>query len=183
MTRVTRMLFLPIIVIGAIALLAVLEERAGVLSIGDRAPDFSGSLSTGERIALKQLLGTQAVVLFFYPKDSTSGCTEEVCAFRDGYSNIRNLDAVMFGISPDDSASHDRFIRRNNLPFSLITDSDRSISRVYGVVRLGGLIPLLKRVTYVIDRHGIIRGVFHHEILIDRHVDDVVKILEILRSE
>jgi len=152
------------------------------LKEGEQAPRFTGRLSTGEQVSLDDLIVTHAVVLFFYPRDFTVTCTKQVCAFRDNFSRVRDLDAVIFGVSSDGSLSHNRFIQRYSLPFPLINDTDRSIGRAYGVVRFGGLIPLSMRVTYVIDRQGIIRGVFHHELTVERHVVDVLKTLKGLRN-
>ena len=177
------MVSMLILIAGTIALLAVIEERSGLLKDGDQAPEFAAVLHTGERFALRDFRSTRAVVLFFYPKDFSQGCTQQACAFRDNFSKIRDLGAVVVGISRDDSSTHHSFVERHNLPYSLLTDTDGTISRSYGVLRFGGLLPLTKRVTYVIDRLGVIRGVFHHELRIDRHVEDVIRILEELGTE
>ena len=150
----------------------VIEERTGLLDVGDPAPDFTATLSNGERFALTDYHGKSPVVLFFYPADFTQGCTEQACAFRDTYEDLRGAGAVLLGISSDTDSSHARFAQEYRLPFPLISDTGRAIIRAYGVERLWGLVPLPKRVTYVIDKEGIIRSVIHHEINMQRHVDD-----------
>jgi peroxiredoxin Q/BCP len=168
-------------VIGAIVLLAVgfaLEERSGLLRVGTQAPDFAATLSIGNRIALRDYRGKNPVVLFFYPADFTQGCTEQVCAFRDSYKKLEEAGAVLIGVSNDTDSSHVRFSQTFRLPFPLISDPDRTISKAYNVERLGGIIALPKRVTYVIDKEGTVRAAIHHEIMIGRHVTDVLEVLK-----
>jgi peroxiredoxin Q/BCP len=155
----------------------VSEERSGSLHVGDAGPDFSARASNGEVIRLSQYRGKKNVVLFFYPKDFTPGCTKEVCGYRDNYDQILGHDAVIFGVSVDDAESHDRFVQTYRLPFPLISDTDRAISKAYGVLRLGGLLPLAKRITYVIDKKGVIRNVIHHELEIGKHLDEAAATL------
>ena len=170
-----------LLVLAAAAGLAVAgvvtEEQMGLLSVGDAAPQFSAVLSTGQRISLSDYRGKQPLVLFFYPKDETAGCTAEVCSYRDSYGEIERLGAALVGVSGDPPASHERFIAHYNLPFPLIADTSRELCRLYGTLRWG--VPWLgtKRVTYVIDRDGVIRGVFHHELRIARHVERVISLL------
>ena len=149
----------------------------GILNVGDRAPRFTAVLSYGESGSLGDYLGKQPLVLFFYPKDETAGCTREVCSYRDSYGEIRGFGAALLGVSFDGRESHERFIDNHRLPFPLIADSGRALSRLYGAVRWGGPWPRAKRVTYVIDREGIMRGVFHHELRYTKHVADVLSLL------
>ena len=151
-----------------------------LLSEGATAPLFTASLSSGEHVRLVDYRGKKNVVLFFYPKDFTPGCTREVCAYRDVYAEIGQHDAVIFGISHDGASSHHRVTEHYRIPFPLLTDTDRLISRAYGVARMNGLFPLVKRVTFVIDKAGVIRKVIHREIDIDRHVDDALAALKTL---
>ncbi len=169
-----------IIVVLAIAL--AVEEGSGLLPASTRAPDFSALLSTGKRFALADHRGKNPVVLFFYPADFTQGCTQEVCAFRDVYDALIEEGAVIIGISQDTHSSHARFSEEYRLPFPLISDADHAISRAYGVERLGGFVPLPKRVTYVIDEEGIVRAAIHHEFMIHRHVDEVREALKRIRA-
>ncbi len=162
---------------GLAAAALLTEESMGILNVGDRAPRFTACLSTGKSVSLDDYLGKQALVLFFYPKDETAGCTREVCSYRDSYGEIRGLSAALLGVSFDSRESHDRFIARHRLPFPLIADTGRALSRLYGAVRWEGPWPRAKRVTYVIDKEGIIRGVFHHELRIEKHIADVLSVL------
>ncbi len=170
------------LIVLAAALALVAEERAGLLKPGDRAPSFDALLPDGTRVSLSDILGKKPLVLFFYPADFTAGCTKEVCAFRDRFDRIRELDVALVGVSGDDNASHAKFSSAYHLPFPLIADTDGSLRRAYGVRRLGGLVPFAKRVTYVIDRDGIVRGVFHHEIVMEQHVEGILPLLVALQA-
>jgi peroxiredoxin Q/BCP len=165
-------------IIVALAIALAVEERSGLLAAGTPAPDFSASLSTGKRFALADYRGKNPVVLFFYPADFTQGCTQEVCEFRDGYDALAGEGAVVIGISQDTHSSHARFSEEYHLPFPLVSDADHAISRAYGVERLGGFVPMPKRVTYVIDEEGIVRAAIHHEFMIHRHIDEVREALK-----
>lgn len=156
----------------------VASESKSLLPVGSVAPDFSATLSTGEEFRLRDYFGKNNVVLFFYPKDFTSGCTAQVCSLRDNYDDILHNEAMVVGVSYDSEGTHRAFVEKYRLPFPLISDKDKSISRMYGTAdRLGGLITGAKRVTYVIDKKGIIRAVLHHEILIQKHIEGVLESL------
>jgi thioredoxin-dependent peroxiredoxin len=168
------------VVVAVLVLLViglVIEEKSGLLQEGEKAPDFEVRLSDGQTFRLKNVEGKKNVVLFFYPKDFTAGCTAQACSMRDGYSELANLDAVMFGVSGDSSRSHNLFRAEHNLPFELIADTDRMLINAFGVERLGGLLKIPKRVTYVIDKGGVIRLVAHHEFMMEKHLDDVLQTL------
>lgn len=149
-----------------------------MLRVGDEAPDFNTRDSKGEMIRLRDFRGRKNVVLYSYPADFTAGCTKEACQFRDGFDGIDSRDAVIIGVSADDDSTHLRFASSYHLPFHLISDRDRSISRMYGALWLLELIPFAKRITYVIDKKSIIRLASHHEIMIGKHVDEVRRGLE-----
>ncbi len=102
------------------------------LDMGDQAPDFSLPSNTGETINLSDYLGKQRVVLYFYPKDNTPGCTKEACSFRDNLEEIESRDAVVFGVSPDSLKSHDKFKEKYELNFTLLSDEDHSVAEAYG---------------------------------------------------
>jgi peroxiredoxin Q/BCP len=172
-----KRIFVLLAAAGLAAAALLTEENMGILKVGDRAPRFTAVLSTGRSVSLGDYLGKQALVLFFYPKDETAGCTREVCSYRDSYGDIRGLGAALLGVSFDGLESHERFIAHHRVPFPLIADTGRALSRQYGAVRWEGPWPRAKRVTYVIDREGIIRGVFHHELRIARHIADVLSVL------
>ncbi|MEO8168588.1 MAG: peroxiredoxin [bacterium] len=152
-----------------------------LLNVGDLAPDFIATLTTGETISLNDYRGKKIVVLFFYPKDFTSGCTKQVCSFRDNYDQLLKYDVQLLGVSGDSENSHQEFVRRHNLPFPLISDRDKSIARAYRTSnRFMGLLPGSKRVTYVIDKKGRIRGRVHHEVFIGKHIQEVLDAVKML---
>ncbi|MEZ4736727.1 MAG: thioredoxin-dependent thiol peroxidase [Caldilineaceae bacterium] len=104
----------------------------GKVNIGDQAPDFAATTDAGKTLTLRELRG-QRVVLYFYPKDDTSGCTTQACGFRDNYPRIVEQNAVVLGVSPDDAASHQKFKTKYDLPFTLLVDADHAIADAYGV--------------------------------------------------
>ena len=129
------------------------------LAPGDQAPlialqDAGGTERRGDQ------LGGKALVLFFYPKDDTPGCTMEACAFRDSYADFQALGEEVWGVSGDDAASHQRFASRHQLPFPLLVDKGNGLRRAFGVPNALGFLP--GRVTYVIDGGGVIRHVFNN---------------------
>lgn len=153
-----------------------------MLRVGDRAPRFSGKDATGASLSLADFEGKKNVVLYFYPRDFTPGCTKEACSFRDAWDELEGKDTIIIGVSRDDDASHREFASKHRLPFPLVADESGEISRNFDVLGgLRGLLGMPKRVTYVIDKQGIIRGVFHHELRVQLHLDDVRTLLDGLR--
>lgn len=149
-----------------------------MLRPGTPAPQFTAPLEDGSTFDLSAFRGNQHVVLYFYPKDFTAGCTAQACAFRDNYGLIGRYNAVLFGISGDGKDSHTRFKERHELPFPLIADPGRKVHRLYEVT---GLLPFITpRITYVIDKEGIIRAAIRHDIRVTEHVPDVVEALKTL---
>lgn len=129
------------------------------LSAGDRAPLVALRDADGVERRSDQLAG-RALVLFFYPKDDTPGCTMEACAFRDSYADLQALGAEVWGVSGDDASSHKRFAGKHQLPYPLLVDAGNQLRRAYGVPSVLGLLP--GRVTYVIDGQGVIRHIFNN---------------------
>jgi peroxiredoxin Q/BCP len=129
------------------------------LAPGDRAPHIALRDAEGQERTSDQLQGSP-LVLFFYPKDDTPGCTAEACAFRDSYADIRALGAEVWGVSGDDASSHRRFAQRHGLPFPLLVDEGNRLRQAFGVPSVLGLLP--GRVTYLIDGDGVIRLVFNN---------------------
>lgn len=170
--------------IGIIAITlsgAIIEEYKAMLQIGNEAPNITATVHTGETFQLNDYRGKNNVVIFFYPKDFTAGCTNQSCSFRDNYEEIKQHDAVIVGISFDKPESHSRFASTYQLPYPLISDGDKSISKQYGAVWLFGLLWFPKRVTFVIDKQGVIRSVTHEERNINQHLEDVLAALGKLR--
>ncbi|HKW47342.1 MAG TPA: thioredoxin-dependent thiol peroxidase [Gemmatimonadaceae bacterium] len=134
-----------------------------MLTEGNRAPDFAAATDTGEILSLKSLRG-RSVVLYFYPKDDTPGCTVEACEFRDAFPKFEGLDAVVLGVSPDSVKKHQRFKTKYNLPFTLVADPGHSIAESYGVwgekMMFGRKYMGVLRTTFVIDGEGRIAKIF-----------------------
>jgi len=132
---------------------------AQALQSGDRAPLIALQDQNGVERRSDQLAG-KSLVLFFYPKDDTPGCTMEACAFRDSYADLQALGAEVWGVSGDNAGSHQRFASRHNLPYPLLVDQNNQLRKAFGVPGVLGLLP--GRVTYVIDGEGVVRHVFNN---------------------
>ena len=129
------------------------------LQTGDKIPEFSAKDNNGNDFESSSIVGKKPVVFYFYPKDNTPGCTAQACSFRDQYEDFKDLGAEVVGISSDSIASHEKFVQQYQLPFILLSDNDKKIRKLFGVKPdLLGLIP--GRVTYVVDKNGIIQFVF-----------------------
>lgn len=148
------------------------------LTVGDPAPEFSLLNQAGATISLRDFRDQKNVVLYFYPKDDTPGCTIESCNFRDNYTAFQDVGAEVLGISSDDEQSHRTFADRYRLPFSLLVDSGARVRKAFGVPKSFGV--LAGRVTYVIDRQGVIRHVFQSQLGFTKHVDEALEVLKTL---
>jgi peroxiredoxin Q/BCP len=157
-----------------------MASRNGGAQVGHEAPDFTLPDQTGTPVSLHDYRGKQVVVLYFYPKDNTRGCTAEACGFRDGHEAFVEAGATVIGISSDPVDSHQAFAGRHHLPFVLLSDPDAAVRRRYGVPRSLGVLP--GRVTYVIDRDGTVRHVFSSMMKIGRHVQDALSIVKQLQD-
>ncbi len=149
------------------------------LATGDRAPLIALPDQSGVERRSDQLNG-KALVLFFYPKDDTPGCTKEACAFRDSFADLQAMGADVWGVSGDDAASHQRFAQRHNLPFPLLVDRGNQLRRAFGVPSVLGLLP--GRVTYVIDSEGVIRHVFNNLLDGAAHRREAIQALQRLQN-
>jgi peroxiredoxin Q/BCP len=148
------------------------------LKVGQKAPDFDVTSSSGKRLRLGDFVGKKNVVLYFYPKDFTLVCTRETCGFRDAYEELASADTEVIGVSVDSDESHEKFAAEYNVPFSLVSDTKKTLSTSYGA--FGGLRSLLGttgRVTYVIDKKGEIAGVFDSQLRASVHVDGVRELI------
>ncbi len=146
---------------------------------GDQAPDFEGPTSDGSRLGLKDFVGKKNVVLYFYPKDDTSGCTREACSFRDNLQPIRQMGAEIIGVSLDSIQSHGRFASKFGLSFPLISDKEKRIANAYGVLKDTGT--STSRVTFIIDKSGKVAKVFS-KVDVSKHTEEVVSALKELAS-
>lgn len=145
------------------------------LKPGDAAPDFEMPDQDGNPVRLSQFRGKRAVVVFFYPKDDTSGCTIEACRFRDDYARFQAADAEVLGVSGDSAASHRKFAKKFKLPFTLLSDAGGRVRKLYAVKKTFGVLP--GRATYVIDREGIVRHVFSSQSQPAKHVEEALRAL------
>jgi len=147
------------------------------LNVGDKAPEFSLPSDSGTTVSLKSLRGKQ-VVLYFYPKDDTPGCTKEACGFRDAMKPIKKANTVVLGVSNDDEASHQKFIKKYDLPFTLLSDVDTTVSKAYGVYKeknmYGKVYWGIERSTFLIDQDGKIKAIFR-KVKVDGHVEEVME--------
>jgi peroxiredoxin Q/BCP len=151
------------------------------IQAGDKAPDFTLPSQSGEPVRLHDRLGERVVVLYFYPKDGTPGCTAEACAFRDSYEVFTGAGAEVIGVSSDPVGRHAAFAGRHQLPFTLLSDQGGHIRKNYGVPAVLGLLP--GRVTYVIDREGTVRHVFNSMTHIGQHINDALEVVRQLQAE
>jgi peroxiredoxin Q/BCP len=147
---------------------------------GKPAPDFELTSDSGERVKLSDFRG-KPVVLYFYPKDDTPGCTTQASGIRDVYSDFRDRGAVVLGVSPDDEASHVKFKKKYSLPFTLLADPDHEVAEEYGVWkernRYGKKSMGIERSTFVIDQHGNVSKAMRR-VKPDTHADDVLAALD-----
>jgi peroxiredoxin Q/BCP len=154
---------------------------AGGIQVGDKAPDFTLASQSGEQVRLSDRLGERVVVLYFFPKDGTPGCTAEACAFRDSHDVFAEAGAEVIGVSSDSVDSHVAFAGQHELPFTLLSDQGGQVRKLYGVPSVLGLLP--GRVTYVIDRQGTIRHTFNSMTRIGRHIDQALDMVKQLQTE
>ncbi|HTV74785.1 MAG TPA: peroxiredoxin [Candidatus Acidoferrales bacterium] len=147
-----------------------------MLAAGDRVPEFSLLDQDALPVTGDALLAAGPLVLYFYPKDETPGCTREACAFRDAYTDFADAGASVVGVSADDPVSHKRFAERHRLPFRLLSDPTGALAKSFGVKKTLGILP--GRVTFVIDRSGIVRYAFSSQIAPERHVSEALRVLK-----
>ena len=152
------------------------------LEIGDKAPDFTLPTDGNGRVSLKELKG-KTVILYFYPKDDTTGCTAQACGFRDALPNFAKTGATVIGLSKDSVASHDKFKKKYKLPFMLASDEDTAVAKRYGVwiekSMYGRKYMGMDRSTFLIDGKGVIRGLWR-KVKVPGHVDEVLKAVKAL---
>ncbi len=151
-----------------------------MIAVGERAPDFTLPAGDGRSVSLAELRGKKVVVLFFYPKDETPGCTREACEFRDSFDRFGDAGAEVIGVSDDDVDSHKKFAANHRLPMTLLSDLGGKVREKFGVKALFGLVP--DRVTFVIDRQGIVRHVFAARLRFGKHVDEALAMVKSLAA-
>ena len=147
---------------------------------GDKAPDFTLPSQSGEQVRLYDRLGERLVVLYFYPRDDTRGCTAEACGFRDSFEDFTDAGAEVIGVSSDSVDRHAAFAGKHKLPFTLLSDKGGQVRKSYGVPAVLGMVP--GRVTFVIDREGTVRHSFNSMTNIGQHVSDALRIVRELQA-
>ncbi|MBN1632596.1 MAG: thioredoxin-dependent thiol peroxidase [Ignavibacteria bacterium] len=150
-----------------------------MLKIGDKAPEFTLISDSGEKINLKDYSGKK-VILYFYPKDNTSGCTKEACDFRDSIKIFRKKNAVIIGVSKDSIDSHRKFKSKYELPFTLLTDESADVMKKYGVWKeknmYGRKYMGIERTTFLINEKGIVEKIFS-KVKVTGHIEELKKII------
>jgi len=151
-----------------------------MLKVGDKAPDFTLKSDKDEDVKLSDYIGKSDIVLYFYPKDNTSGCTKEACSFRDNIEPIKAKNAIVFGVSPDSVKSHQNFIIKQNLNFTLLSDPDHEVAEAYGAwgekSMYGKRYMGILRTTFVIGKDGKIKHVFE-KVKPEGHAEEVLQVL------
>lgn len=147
------------------------------IKVGEQAPTFKAQDQSGNHVALEDFKGKK-VILYFYPKDDTPGCTKEACSLRDNYNALIELGYAVLGVSPDDVASHEKFVAKYNLPFQLLADTDKEIANAYGVWveknMYGRKSMGIKRTTFVIDENGAIAEIIK-KVDTEKHAEQILK--------
>jgi peroxiredoxin Q/BCP len=140
------------VMLSLLAMTMATSAFAEMPKVGDKAPDFAVAASDGTTVKLKDFVGKGNIVLYFYPKDDTSGCTKEACGIRDSFDEFKGLNAIVFGVSFDSVESHKKFIEKYKLPFVLLADTDKRVAKAYGVADDGSA--YAARVTFIINKEG-----------------------------
>jgi thioredoxin-dependent peroxiredoxin len=151
-----------------------------LIGVGDSAPDFTLDSGSGP-VTLSAYRGDKVVVLYFYPKDDSYGCTRQACAFRDSFEDFVDAGAEVIGVSSDSVASHESFAGKHRLPFTLVADPGGAVRKQFGVPSTLGMLP--GRVTYVIDRDGVVRHVFNSQMRIGDHVGQALDVVRRLTAD
>jgi peroxiredoxin Q/BCP len=152
------------------------RSSQGRIKVGDPAPDFTLPSQSGEMVSLRDLIGKKIIVLYFYPRDFSAGCTAEACAFRDNYEVFKDAGAEVIGVSSQSVDSHKKFASANTLPFILLSDEDGKVKKLYGASSAFGLIA--GRITYIIDKKGIVRHVFSSQLNPTKHIEEALRIVK-----
>ncbi|MCF8278398.1 MAG: peroxiredoxin [Flavobacteriales bacterium] len=148
----------------------------GKVIVGDTAPDFELKDKAGNLVKLSDFRGEKSVVVYFYPKDETPGCTAQACSFRDSYEDFKEVGAEVIGISSDSTGSHEGFAANHRLPFILLSDITGKVRKAYGAYDLFGMIP--GRVTFVINKEGKVIHKFDSQLSPTKHIRESLEILK-----
>lgn len=174
--RLKQILFLPIFLFSCLCHKGIFKGEKTMLSVGQMVPDLELTTADGHRTKLKSLYENNKLVIFFYPKNFTPGCTKEACTFRDFYAEFKEHGAEVIGISKDTQESHQKFKEEYKLPYQLFSDKDGEIAKAFGVGKTLGF--LASRVTFVIDQDGRCILAFSFQASMEQHVDEALKALK-----
>lgn len=152
----------------------------GQIKVGDKAPVFQLQDKNDQLFDLADVIGKKNLVIYFYPKDETSGCTAQACSFRDNYEEFLKYDCEVIGISNDPPESHVKFAENHSLPFILLTDEDRKAQKLYEVPKTAGVLP--GRVTFLIDKKGVVQMVFNSQSKATQHVTEAINKLKAIHE-
>jgi peroxiredoxin Q/BCP len=156
------------------------QTKTAQLAVGDQAPLFTLPDQHGKSVALASLLQAGPVVVFFYPKDNTTGCTAQACAFRDAYQAFQTAGAHVVGISSDSTESHRSFADQHGFSYSILSDTEQTVRQAFGVPKSLGLIA--GRVTYILDNTGRIRHIFNSQLNIKGHISQALEQVQALTA-
>ncbi len=163
---------------GTLMALHIGAENAGRVKVGDPAPDFTLPNQSGTMVSLRDFVGKKNVVVYFYPKDFTPGCTKESCTFRDRYEGFTKMGAAVVGISSDSVESHGKFASKYHLPFDILSDDGGKVRALYGVPSSIGF---PGRVTYIVDKQGVVRHIFSSQFRPKKHINEALRVLKTLQ--
>jgi peroxiredoxin Q/BCP len=149
------------------------------IEVGSKIPEFTLPDQDGNTINIKDMIGANNLVIYFYPKDDTPGCTKEACSFRDQFTDFSDLGAKVIGVSSDSVKKHKNFAEKHRLPYTLLSDVDKKVRKAFGVpTDFLGLLP--GRVTYIIDKKGVVKHVFNSQFNAEKHVSEALRVLKSL---
>lgn len=173
-----RIAYFALLIVLILIVFSVFRSSAqNPLKVGDKIPSFQLKDQSGENFDVDQYIGNTAMVIYFYPKDDTPGCTKEACSFRDSYEAFTDKNIKVIGISSDDVESHKNFAAKYNLPFTLLADTESEVRDLFGVKNNAfGLIP--GRVTYVIDQKGEIIFMYDSQFKAAKHIEESIKAID-----
>ena len=170
------LIFLLIAVLSIFTLNKVMSQT-NKLKVGDKVPDFVLKDQNDKDFNIVDYRGKQILIIYFYPKDDTPGCTTEACSFRDSFEVFTDMNVKVIGISSDNVASHKKFEEKYNLPFTLLADTDKKVQKLFGVPKsFLGMIP--GRVTYIIDKQGSIVHIFNSMSNAEKHITESLSIIK-----
>ena len=169
-----KSLYISLVLLTGLAIFSTLRSNAqSPIKVGDIVPSFVLNDQFGEAFDIDDYIGNTAMVVYFYPKDDTPGCTKEACKFRDSYHEFADKKIKVIGISADDVESHKNFAEKYNLPFTLLADINNDVRKQFGVKgNIMGLIP--GRVTYVIDKSGKVSFIYESQLKSERHIEESI---------